>query len=349
MNFETQLIFFFSALGAFNGFLLSLYFATVAQRKKFSNYFLALLLLVLSIRIIKSVFLFFNPNLFSVFVQIGLSACVLIGPALYLYTLSQIKSSKVKKLWIHLIPSLSIVIILGIVYPYLDNRKLWTTFLVKGIYLQWLVYIILTGFKLKHILNKVTSKSTKLNDVEVWLLSIFAGVTIIWLSYNIASYTSYIVGALSFSFVFYLLVLLWLFKKNKSTLFFQEKVKYENKKIDTKEVKLIAEKLTVIKGEKLFKNPNLKLLDIANQLNISSHQLSQFLNDNLGKSFSLFINEFRIEEAKQLLISSEAYTIETIGYDCGFNSKSTFFTTFKKITGTTPAKYKKEKSTKETD
>ncbi|WP_394972338.1 helix-turn-helix domain-containing protein [uncultured Croceitalea sp.] len=347
MNFENQLIFFFSALGAFNGFLLSLYFAIVAERKKFSNYFLALLLLVLSIRIIKSVFLFFNQNLFSVFIQIGLSACVLIGPALYLYTVSQAKPSKAKKWWIHIIPSLSIVIILGIVYPYLDNRKLWTTFLVKGIYFQWLLYILLTGFQLKYLLKKIASKSTKLNEVEVWLLSIFAGVSIIWLSYNIASYTSYIVGALSFSFVFYLLVLLWLFKRNKNSLFFEKKEKYENKKIDTVEVKLIIEKLTVIKGEKLFKNPNLKLSDIANQLNISSHQLSQLLNDNLGKSFSLFINEFRIEEAKQLLISSEAYTIETIGYDCGFNSKSTFFTTFKKITGTTPAKYKKEKSQKE--
>lgn len=349
MNFENQLIFFFSALGAFNGFLLSLYFAIVAQRKKFSNYFLVLLLLVLSIRIIKSVFLFFNPNLFSVFVQIGLSACVLIGPALYQYTVSQTKPSKAKEWWIHIIPSLSIVIILGIVYPYLDNRELWTKFLVKGIYFQWLVYILLTSFQLKHILKKVVSKNIKLNEIEVWLLSIFTGVSIIWLSYNIGSYTSYIVGALSFSFIFYLLLLLWLFKRNKSTLFFKEKVKYENKKIDTKEVTSIIERLAVIKDKKLFKNPNLKLSDIANQLNISSHQLSQLLNDNLGKSFSLFINEFRIEEAKQLLISNEAYTIETIGYDCGFNSKSTFFTTFKKITGTTPSKYKKEKSQKETN
>ncbi|AXT63667.1 AraC family transcriptional regulator [Aquimarina sp. AD10] len=58
------------------------------------------------------------------------------------------------------------------------------------------------------------------------------------------------------------------------------------------------------------------------------------------------MSELRIKEAKQLLISSEAYTIETIGYDCDFNSKATFFTTFKKITGTTSAKYKKKKRVK---
>ena len=212
-----------------------------------------------------------------------------------------------------------------------------------------MVYILLTGFQLNHILKKVVSKNIKLNEIEVWQFSVYTGVLIIWLSYNIASYTSYIVGALSFSFVFYLLVLLWLFKKNKNTLFFDEKEKYENRKIDAEKVKSIIEKLTVIKDKKLFKNPNLKLLDIAKQLNISSHQLSQLLNDNLDKSFSLFINELRVEEAKQLLISNNVHTIETIGYDCGFNSKSTFFTTFKKITGTTPAKYKKEKNQNETN
>lgn len=348
MNFENQLIFFFSALGAFNGLLLSFYFAYSTKYKKFSNYFLSLLLFVLSIRIIKSVFLFFNPNLSSVFIQVGLSACVLIGPALYLYTVSIIKGTNAKKWWIHIIPFICIVIVLGIFYPYLANRELWSKFIVKGIYLQWLVYMFLTGFQVKHILKKVFSKTKRLYEIEVWLLSFFIGVSIVWLSYNIGSYTSYIVGALSFSFVLYLLVLLWLFKRNKNTLFFEEKVKYENKKISKEKVTSIIEGLAVIKDKELYQNPDLKLSDIAKKLNIPSHQLSQFLNDNLGKSFSLFINEFRIEKAKQLLISGNTYTIETIGYDSGFNSKSTFFTTFKKITGRTPANYKKENSKKKT-
>ena len=85
MNFANQIIFFFSALGAFNGFLLSLYFALVAKKRKFSNYFLAFLLLVLSIRIIKSVFFYFNRDLSNIFIQIGLSACTLIGQFLFLY------------------------------------------------------------------------------------------------------------------------------------------------------------------------------------------------------------------------------------------------------------------------
>ncbi|WP_176223757.1 helix-turn-helix domain-containing protein [Marivirga sericea] len=219
---------------------------------------------------------------------------------------------------------------------------------MKGIYLQWFGYLIITGFQLKEILKKTFSNVNKLNQIEIWLLSIYCGIAIIWLAYNIGSYTSYIVGALSFSFVFYLLVLLWLFKRNKNGQFFEDKIKYENKKISAEEIELIITKLAIIPDKKLFRNPNLKVSDIAKSLNISSHQLSQFLNDNLGKSFTLFINEYRIEEAKQLLLSNKNYSIEAIGYDCGFNSKSTFFTTFKKITRTTPAKYKKEKSQKET-
>jgi len=346
MSFESQLLFFFSALGAFNGLLLSIYFLYTTKNKKFSNYFLSLLLFVLSIRIIKSVFFYFNSDLSALFIQVGLSACVLIGPSLYLYVLSLVKEMKINKWWLHIIPFMVLVIILGVIYPYWSYKVLWSKFIIKGIYLQWLVYIVLSGFQLKEILKKVFTKTKKLNEIEVWLVSIYSGITIIWLAYNIGSYTSYIVGALSFSFVFYLLVLLWLFKRNKSTLFFEEKIKYKNKKINTEKIKSIITGLTIIKDEKLFKYPNLKLSDIAEKLNISSHQLSQLLNDNLGKSFSLFINEYRIEEAKQLLTSDNNYTIEAIGYDCGFNSKSTFYTTFKKITGVTPADYTKQKADK---
>ena len=344
MSFESQLLFFFSALGAFNGVLLSIYFAYATKYKRFSNYFLSLLLLVLSIRIIKSVFLYFSPNLSSVFVQIGLSACALIGPSLYLYVISLVKEKKINKWWLHIMPFMVVVVILGVIYPYWSYKELWSKFIIKGIYLQWLVYIVLSGFQLKSTLKKVFLNTKECNEIEVWLVSIYSGITVIWLAYNIGSYTSYIVGALSFSFVFYLLVLLWLFKRNKNTVFFEEKIKYENKKINAEETESIITRLVIIKDEKLFKNPDLKLSDVAKHLKISPHQLSQFLNDNLGKSFSLFINEHRIEEAKQLLISNNNYTIEAIGYDCGFNSKSTFFTTFKKITNTTPAKYKKVNS-----
>ncbi len=77
-------------------------------------------------------------------------------------------------------------------------------------------------------------------------------------------------------------------------------------------------------SEELYKNPNLKLGDLASRMNMSAHQLSQLLNDNLGKSFSTYINEYRIDEACEKIENGSYFKIEEIGYEVGFNSKSTF-------------------------
>ncbi|WP_452222095.1 helix-turn-helix domain-containing protein [Lacinutrix salivirga] len=340
MNFENQLIFFFSALGAFNGFLLSFFFAFIAQKKKFSNFFLALLLLTLSIRIIKSVFFYFNPNLSGVFIQIGISACILIGPFLYLYFASFIKN-EVSRWKLNILPFIVGITILGIAYPYMEYRTIWSKWILKGIYIQWLIYIILSFKVIRPVFQRLFQKKEKLSSIDIWFLSVFIGVTVIWLAYNIGSYTSYIVGALSFSFVLYLIILLFIFKNNKKTSFFEEKEKYKNKEIDTETLGLIESKLSIVKDKELYCNPNITLTSIAKELNIPAHTLSQFLNDNFSKSFSLFINELRIIKAKELLSVPNQYTIEAIGYESGFNSKSTFYTTFKKMTGQTPSEYQK--------
>ncbi len=339
MSLSNQLVFFFSALGAFNGFILALYFALMAKKKNFSNYFLALLLLMLSIRIIKSVFFYFNPKLANVFIQIGLSACILIGPFLFLY-LKSYSNSKKSNWAIHIIPYITAITIVGIIYPYVEYRKVWQLWIVTGIHFQWLFYIIFSVKYLKPIVRKLKGKE-KLKNIDIWLLSIYFGVFIIWLGYLIGSYTSYIVGALSFSFVFYLMILLFVFKTAKKSTFFQEKEKYKNKELDHETIEHIKKTLSVLVKKELFLNPNLTLDETAKELKVSKHALSQYLNEQLFKSFSSFINEYRIEKAKELLQTKSNYTIESLGYDSGFNSKSTFFTNFKKITGQTPTEYQK--------
>jgi AraC-like DNA-binding protein len=76
-------------------------------------------------------------------------------------------------------------------------------------------------------------------------------------------------------------------------------------------------------------------------MDVSQHLLSQLLNDNLGKSFSKFINEYRVNEAKTLIKNNKKFTLEAIGFDAGFSSKSTFYATFKKIVGVTPSQFGK--------
>lgn len=73
---------------------------------------------------------------------------------------------------------------------------------------------------------------------------------------------------------------------------------------------------------------------------MSSHELSKLINENLNSNFTEFINKYRIEEAKQLIVTNSNYTIEAIGNSSGFNSKSAFYKAFKAYAGTTPAKFK---------
>lgn len=94
---------------------------------------------------------------------------------------------------------------------------------------------------------------------------------------------------------------------------------------------------------KPYLNNELTIQDLADQLKVSTQEISNYLNKELGVNFFNYINSFRIEEAKQRL-TNPAFDYETllgIAYDSGFNSKTSFNTLFKKETGMTPSEYKK--------
>ncbi|KOY53126.1 helix-turn-helix domain-containing protein [Polaribacter dokdonensis] len=346
MNLDNQLIFFFSALGAFNSVVLSIYFLFFDQHKNKSNYFLGGLLAVLSIRVWKSLFFYFNPDLSKIYLQIGLSACFFIGPFLYFYIKSKTQevAQSNRLFYVQILAYLLIVLSIGFLYPYEKNTELWGTYFYKIINYQWLLYILIAAFILRRSFQKMISKKEKLGYDEVWSLSVFFGVSIIWLAYFTAAYTSYISGALSFSFVFYLSILLLFYKRKKDFVVAVKKEKYSNIQIEENEVKQLLEKITAtLHEEKLYKNANLTLPIFAKKLNIRPQLLSQVLNHNLKKSFTQFINEYRVEEVKQLLETHPNLKIEIIAEKCGFNSNSTFYTAFKKVTNTTPVKYIRNK------
>ena len=104
------------------------------------------------------------------------------------------------------------------------------------------------------------------------------------------------------------------------------------------------EKLAALMIEQqLFKEPDLSRLRIAELLELSEGHLSQLVNSKLGQSFVDYVNTFRIESAKQLLKDPrfDNYSLEAIGLEVGFQSKSAFYHTFKKIVGATPGAFKK--------
>lgn len=344
MNFSDELLFFFSALGVFNALLISFYFFFIKKPKNISNFFLGFLLLMLAIRVGKSVFYYFNPDLAQIFIKVGLTACILIGPALYFYIKSVVFPDTKISFWkLHFLLLLTVSVSIGFLFPEHDpwiGNFSW----VRIIYVIWLSYIIATGWVLRNIITKIFRKKEKLSALDFWVLSVFLGNIIIWVAYKTISYTSYIVGALTFSFIFYLLFLLIHFRRTKGAIF-NKSLKYSNKKIEAAEAENLSTQLNqLMEKEKIYTDADLKLSDVASKMNILPHTLSQLINDNLGKSFTLLINEYRVQEAKSLIQSNTHLKLEAVGYDCGFNSKSTFYSVFKKITDTTPAKYKESVS-----
>ncbi len=95
--------------------------------------------------------------------------------------------------------------------------------------------------------------------------------------------------------------------------------------------------------ERPYINPELTLYDLSSQLNLTKNELTDLLNNHIGKNFFAFVNEFRLKAVIRKFENPDFghYTIIAIAYDCGFNSKSTFNSIFKQHTGQTPSEYKK--------
>lgn len=112
------------------------------------------------------------------------------------------------------------------------------------------------------------------------------------------------------------------------------------------DISYIYEKLTeLMVDEKLFLEPNLSLADVAIKLQIPQRNLSELIREKSGKNFNKFINHYRIEEAKKLLLDTSNNHLNMLGiaFDSGFSSKATFYSVFKKHTLQTPTSFKNNK------
>nr|WP_271711528.1 helix-turn-helix domain-containing protein [Marinigracilibium pacificum] len=99
-----------------------------------------------------------------------------------------------------------------------------------------------------------------------------------------------------------------------------------------------------MESERPYLDFELTLSKLAHQFNTTEKDLSILINHQIGKHFFDFINDYRVKEAKSILEDSQKkkVTILEIVYESGFNSKSSFYSAFKKVTGKTPTEYRKE-------
>jgi AraC-like DNA-binding protein len=111
--------------------------------------------------------------------------------------------------------------------------------------------------------------------------------------------------------------------------------------------KIITQLYALMEEDELYKNPLLSRLDLATRLGTSEGYVSQIINQEINKSVIQFVNEYRIEAAKNLLHNPvfNKYSIEAIGMEAGFKSKSAFYSTFKTSMDMSPGAFRKLQKT----
>jgi len=195
-------------------------------------------------------------------------------------------------------------------------------------------------------------------NTYLWLKGVWFSMTLLWVSllYNMISgvidiewprIISTIASALDIFVLFSLAIVTALYCKNPVDQpvinLCNEVEKYEKSALSKELAHDILKSVDkVMHEDKLFLNSNLSVEKLAKVIASPPQYLSQAINQYRQVNFYELIASYRIEYAQQLLKQAPGKSILTVAMDAGFNSKSTFNKTFKKITSITPSQYKKE-------
>ncbi len=336
IDFFNRLEFFLSSIGVILGFFSGVFL--LVYRYKKANVFLAVYVLALSIRIMKSLF----HNYYTISTQVltlFLGVLLVVGPSLFYYANNLSKTNYIVKYYKHYIP----FILLICVYWFLPNTY---GIALKIIYFTFFLHGLVYCFFTLNIVLKATGEGANLfNDKEKrnWLLAIIFATVVFFINaililFNVVPY--YPSGASIFTIFMLFFVIwapknLWLFEKGS--------IKYSNSNLSVNDGSVYMQKLNLLmEKEKVFLNPELTLAKLSSIVGISSKQLSQVINQIENKNYSEYIAAYRVEEAKRLLADPayKNYKIAAIAYESGFNSISSFNLAFKKQTKKTAMAYR---------
>lgn len=331
-----EFLFFFSALGVFNGILLVVYQLLIRKPRTTRDLLLGLLGLAFCIRVGVSCIYYFQKVIPWTAVQVGLSAHLLIGPLLLAYVVhswDSFKTWQLLSLRVLLFSSVAILLF-GLIYPFQIHPKVWDAEIRYALHALLTCFLLLTSLVL---LRAYSAKSQKTNllPVEHFSILVFIVALLICGGFALSLYVDYVLGPIISSFLFYsALVHLGLKRRLKSNSY----PALQN--LEPAEANHLHHQLEAhLKTTQAYRKPKLTIASLAKELKMPKAKLSHFLNSHLGVSFTAYINQFRIEEAKQLLKEEGLLTIEAIGYEVGFGSRSSFFATFKQQTGLSPKKF----------
>lgn len=363
-------------LGAFQGFIFSGFAFFSKKYKSKSNFFLGMLILTFSYNIFQNYLYvsgYFPENLYFEVFYIPFSSLFLVLFFLYVRTFLRPDRKFPKLVWLLFLPFLinfieSIIEKLGFAFIFFNNSHIEFFDVFRIIFEIFNVafsfglivcsYIFIEKFESKQSDFRNRRPKIGLN----WLKNITIALFCLCLYWIIPLYFAIFYGPDTAENYFYILwvgLAITIYVLGHIGLYqfgiVQEQINIHNfsinynnpvpvliKSTDNKNIHL-DEFESFVKTGKKYLDQNISLEAVALELSINKSYLSRLINTELGKSFSEFVNELRIDEAKEFLTNPkfENYTLVSIGLEAGFSSKSSFNSIFKKYTGLTPSEFKK--------
>ncbi|MDO9154276.1 MAG: AraC family transcriptional regulator, partial [Paludibacter sp.] len=131
----------------------------------------------------------------------------------------------------------------------------------------------------------------------------------------------------------------------------KQQIPYKNSTLTLENKMLIRKKIrSFIEENKAYLQPDLNMDLLSARLKTPKYQITEVLNTEIGMNFFQFVNSYRIKAVIEMLNDPKnKFSIEAIGYECGFTSKSSFYSVFKSITGKTPVKFRESALSKVTN
>lgn len=308
---------------------------------------------------------------YTVFIKLINSLQFLLAPSIYISILFFVNpTSKFKiRYWLHFLPFVAFAVIENFVFAGRESISTKTLFEIgeTGFYVrdflpfQLLAYLFVsyrTLVKHNKNLQLITAATQKIDLNWLKLLLLIAVFPVLFWINDALGIFPFLVN---FNRVIYSISLFFLahFAMKQTAVF-----RFKDEDLDeisevlseptelTKPKRLSDEQIAELSArlnnlmvnEKIFLDNEINLAIVAERLNISIHDTSYLINEVTGDNFYNFINKFRVEEAKKLLTSDKSDKLNMLGiaFESGFNSKTTFNTSFKKLVGISPSEYSKK-------
>ncbi|MEO0571181.1 MAG: AraC family transcriptional regulator [Bacteroidota bacterium] len=342
-----------SGIGAVQGLLFALLILLKKNKQRF-DWILFVWFLVFSLHLSLKFEFEFNAVVLSDVLIMTLG--FLHGPFFWVYSRDILEGGKYPMDLVHFLPFFLFLMasfLIGNVHdPVWEVVILIPKLLVLGIYPLWV---------LRLIKSKKTQKESSINSAlghnYLWIKTA-AYVFLISLGVSVVRLlTELLVGVSYFEFLDilrYVLVLtiMGFFGLKYGTVYRPVEIQSTPKKGKYKDSPLGEDKMGDIHRtiehffleNKSYLNPKFSLSELSEATKIKKHHLSQVINSEMNTKFYDLVNSKRIDYAIDLIKqrNHDELTLEGLGYECGFNSKSVFFQNFKKYTGKTPGNFKKE-------